>query len=402
MSSTRYNASTTSNERKRLRDRRAQKNLRDKRENRIRALEERVAHCDRHHHTELSRPREDQNAVDCLRRENGILVARQERLYRIIQELQGQNSGMLDTRAMSTIPIHPYSILPISSNNFPIPRSLTEPRRPSIASMLNKDGNQTSDSSAVGTTSLAGSPSYTVSSTPSPYQTTIVRIAGPPRNFSPHRVVPMNVPPWCLLPYIEFTTVPAIHQPHAWLHYPEAINVCPPFPSPLDLLHGTKRNFLADSINRGLRRYNLRDPECLANGYLIYVVDKWRVSPNPTTYSRLPPFMRPVRAQLEYGHPVVIEYLVWPQLRRNLATLWANYDIVELVDYLACCIKVRWPWFEDILERDHNDHLQISRRFFETFTRTSGWGITSEFIDKYPELLEGLDVESIRYRMDIP
>ncbi|KAJ5242224.1 uncharacterized protein N7469_000551 [Penicillium citrinum] len=45
----RYNASPNSTGRKRLRDRKAQQTLRDKRERRIRGLEEKIALCERHH-----------------------------------------------------------------------------------------------------------------------------------------------------------------------------------------------------------------------------------------------------------------------------------------------------------------------------------------------------------------
>lgn len=83
MSSTRHNASATSFERKRLRDRRAQQNLREKRENRMRALEERVSYCEKNHGNELIH--NCMLTVETVRRENELLLARQEHLRRLFQ-----------------------------------------------------------------------------------------------------------------------------------------------------------------------------------------------------------------------------------------------------------------------------------------------------------------------------
>lgn len=52
-----------------------------------------------------------------------------------------------------------------------------------------------------------------------------------------------------------------------------------------------------------------------------------------------------------------------------------------------------------ILERDERDDLQICQDFLDAFTEESGWGLTSEFIAKYPELLDGMDVEVVRFQI---
>ena len=75
---------------------------------------------------------------------------------------------------------------------------------------------------------------------------------------------------------------------------------------------------------------------------------------------------------------------------------------MEFAGYLSCCTKLRWPWGEDMLERDGDDNLQMRQEFSDVFTSESGWGITAEFMEKYPELLEGMDVESLRFQIALP
>ncbi|OJZ88759.1 hypothetical protein ASPFODRAFT_44482 [Aspergillus luchuensis CBS 106.47] len=104
-------------------------------------------------------------------------------------------------------------------------------------------------------------------------------------------------------------------------------------------------------------------------------------------------------AQLQHGHPVGLDFITWPQLRSNLAQNWYKYDYMGFTGYLSCCMKVRWPWGQGILVRDERDDLQICEGILDVFTKESGWGLTSEFIAKYPELLEGMNVEALRFQI---
>jgi hypothetical protein len=220
--------------------------------------------------------------------------------------------------------------------------------------------------------------------------------------FLSAETVPSTVPTWCLTPMNEYGHDPSlIPATCPWLARSDLIVACPPEPSPLDLLYGTRRNFLADQIHRSIR-HSIRDPECLASGWLVYLFSKWRVSPNPATFERLPSFYRPLMTQIHKGHPSALDLMIWPRLRMNLVENWAKYDFVELIGYLSCCTKIRWEWGKDVLERDSDDNLQIRSEFFDVFTRESGWGLTSEFIEKYPKLMDGMDIEAVRVRLDIP
>lgn len=75
------------------------------------------------------------------------------------------------------------------------------------------------------------------------------------------------------------------------------------------------------------------------------------------------------------------------------------YDFNEVLGMLSCCIKVRWPWGKSFLTSSDDAGLHISAEFYNTFMRLSGWGLTREFINKYPKLLEQVDVETILYQV---
>ncbi|KAI9036895.1 bZIP transcription factor [Aspergillus affinis] len=393
MGATRYNASASSSEKKRLRDRRAQQNMRQKKENLIKSLEDKVEFCERHHTG--GSIQEYMETIESLRREN-------EALRDEIQSLKAVPSFLPD------------------DSQFPTSSSITGP----IQLFGDLDHPEKTHSSQETSSTQTSETSWDLAPIGPGEQGRLLGqvlshlsnssfLAPPlisdealhfPRASFPDlaQTIPNSDPISCLVPISSYGDNAFLLPGHCpWLSYPELIAGCSPLPSPLDILHGTKHNFLADQINQRMRLRRVLDPECLGFGWLCYLFSKWRTTPNPTTFARLPPFMHPVVAQFQRGYPNALDLPVWPQLRRNLIKNWRRYDYFELVGYLSCCARVRWPFAEPILERDASDNLQIRQDFLDTVTRESGWGLASEFIEKYPELLEGMDVEAVRFRMDV-
>lgn len=356
-------------EKKRLRDRRGQKKLREKRESRIQALERQVATCKQHHGAD--RTGNLISVVNQLYRENEALRARHARLRAALMEDDPANHipinlGNIEPTTLSSLDQVP---IPLPPNQLP-----TESDR--------SDQNQ----------SLAA--------TPAQAEPHLSKTADASQDAGDH-LSPENS--WYLIP-MSTTQANQIAFPGTcpWFEYPDLVSACPTKASPLDLLHGTRRNFLADEIHGSLRHRAIRDAECLAFGWLLYHFSKWLVMPDPTTFARLSPFQRPIKPQFQVDHPRAIDMVVWPQMRANLLKNWTSYDFVDLMAYMSCCTKLRWPWGKPILERDSDDNLQMRGDYFETFTRESAWGLTSEFIERYPELLQGMDIEAVRFRLSLP
>ena len=176
---------------------------------------------------------------------------------------------------------------------------------------------------------------------------------------------------------------------------PARLAMAPVEPLPLDLLYGTRCNPLADAIHSSLRQWFSRDPEVLASGWVMYLYFMWRAQLTNEAYQRLPAFLRPLLQQLQTIHPILCDLIAWPQMRLNLLAKRDGTSTTDVIALMSCCIKVRWPWGEPVLDRGPDNELRIREDFKQVFMSEQGWGVTPEFAERHPELLEGLDLNSI-------
>ncbi|KAE8151593.1 hypothetical protein BDV25DRAFT_90662 [Aspergillus avenaceus] len=347
----------SSAERKRIRDRRAQQALREKKARRIAQLEEQVAHCEQHH------------------QDHGI-----QRLLQVIQGLRRENHMFRVRQRRLKSFVDAWDVDPLGEDNLHGCPQECRPPQP----------HQNPPSHIPHDVTPAGTP-----------PDSFVRPASSPP--CPHgNARPANRPPWRELPLHldDFSDVTTISCP--WFMYLEEIIPCPDTPeSPLDILYGTKTNPLANLIHKSLQRRPVRDPERLAIGWTIYRLSRWILSPSVTTYASLPLFLRPTADQRQIAHPLVLDFVAWPQIRSNFIRQWHLYQDQrdDLFGLLSCCIKIRWPWGEPILERNADNELCIKDTFYQTFMDEKGWGVTPEFIRNYPQLFAGVDVDSILYEV---
>ncbi|KAJ5872371.1 uncharacterized protein N7529_004724 [Penicillium soppii] len=361
----------SSAEKKRLRDRRSQQNFRNKKSQHISKLEKQVAHCE-NNHSDQGVQRLFQ-VIAGLRRENETLRSRQDGLKYLINSWSAEpDTGTADLSSEDYLSFSKglspqFSFQPdfhdsVSSNANALPNTINK--------LLSASAMTTPPSQAHSPSSELLPPGTTLWNQIPPHSDDL---SNPQSIFS------------CL-----------------WFLYPEQITPCPDtLGSPLDILYGTKENALADMIHSALQRRPIRDPERLSIGWLSYHLSRWFLRPSPETYERLPLFLRPVQGQMEVRHPLVLDFLPWPRLRLNLIRRWHFYcsNREDLFGMFACCTKIRWPWGEDILERDDRNELRIKKRFFDTFMSQSGWGLTPEFIRRYPDLVEGMDIREIEFAL---
>ncbi|KAL5356284.1 hypothetical protein BJX96DRAFT_186237 [Aspergillus floccosus] len=359
----------SSSERKKLRDRRAQQNLRDKKLRYTTQLEGRVAYCERHHGDEGTQHL--LQLIKGLRSQNDSLLRWRERLLSFV------NSSPVDAPGISGEHTAAHHCTGLSSS-----------QSPHLASDQSRISNLSiSDAFCVpsdGRTNL------------DPPATNRPPVTPVRPSLEPH--LPSVHDAWKRLPLHEddFADPTTVSCP--WLLQLEQIIPCPDIPSsPLDILYGSKTNVLADLINKATNRRPMRDPERLALGWLVYLLTRWLIAPSPTTYENLPVFLRPTTEQLEIVHPMALDFPPWPGFRANLVKQWYSYRDFrdDLFGMLSCCSKVRWPWGEPILERDEANELRMKPEFYKTFMSESGWGLTPEFIARYPQLLVGVDVQSV-------
>ncbi|OJJ66158.1 hypothetical protein ASPBRDRAFT_98855, partial [Aspergillus brasiliensis CBS 101740] len=334
----------SSSEKKRLRDRRAQRTLRERRERQLKLLQEEVAEFRRLHNSDNNRRLTTR--VQRLEGENETLRRRHEQLQSLLDSWKSPRNES---------PVHQLRNSPILTTP-----ATAYPQEDPISSFHPSPETPVSNSSELPAASSGG-----------------------PRSAEDMplslQVPPPLIPAWMLTPSDDDPQSTISMSTSPWLLRPDLIAECPDLPAPLDLLHGSRRNFLANGIHQSLRLRYCRDPEVLAMGWLLYVYAKWRVAPSARAYAVIPPCMRPVMGQLQKAHPSCLDQIIWPQLRLNIMDRCPKEKLLDVMNLLSCCLKVRWKWGESILERDDNDDLQIRPSFFDTFKVAEGWGLTSEF-----------------------
>lgn len=419
-------------EKKRIRDRRAQQALRQKRDKRIQDLERKVAFCDRYHNAGAMQRMLDllgnircqieespthngflQNAL-CMSPEGlsssnqklldqmfDILMSWKTNMSACYDEMLGKQSDPLPrvagcpqgTPEATDASLQPQAV----SSHSALPHSYANVAA-STTKMLNCNPNPTMDISNLVYQSME--PKLGAMPAATPIDSVPVSECIPGHPSDDPTGIPSLVPAWMLPPFNESMDSAISKEMYPWLASPELIKSCPDRPCPLSLLHGSRRNYLADSIYQSLRHRNCRPPELLAIGWLIYTYCKWRVCLTAELYNQLPIFFRPVMGQLRSIHPHCIDLIIWPQMRLNLISQWENINVINVTGLLSCCLKVRWSWTEDILELDDRDTLHIRKDFYERFMSEAGWGLTSEFIQQYPTFLQGMDVSRLLYTLE--
>ncbi|KAJ5642432.1 hypothetical protein N7490_006432 [Penicillium lividum] len=343
----------SSAERKRIRDRRSQQTLRAKKEQYTRQLEAKVAYCEQHHSDKGAQ--QLIGIIKSLRKQNEILVARHNALKLLVNSWE-------DTTEDSEAYTNAWVAQGVNDKS---PSSLVQ-TSPEDMDMHSPVANTPPISSLPPISSAATSPA--------------------------------SFPLWNQLPLYsdDFSSYRTVSLP--WFFFIEQITNCPDTPaSPLEILYGSKSNPLANMIHLALEKRPIREPEKLALGWITYHISRWIVAPSPKTFAALPSCMHPAEEQLKIEHPLALSCIPWPKMRSNVIRQWPFYNSVrdELFGMFTCCIKIRWPWGVNVLERNEHDDLCIKPAFYETFMSEQGWGITPEFLSKYPRLADGLDVNSV-------
>ncbi|KAH7471844.1 hypothetical protein FOMA001_g13289 [Fusarium oxysporum f. sp. matthiolae] len=326
---------------KRARDLRAQNNLRQRRAAHIATLEERVTNLQ----DELSRVRA---AYTSLQKENQVFRARQKQAFDLVEAWANEDATLVANPQVY------HSLVIPNSSIWPKTRGQSLAR----------------GSNSAATNSYLGS----FSSQPSCSQ------------------------PWTQTPAHSDNDIIAADCFNSLFQSRHLAVQSPDVPQPIELLFGSRTNFLANTLHQLTREWPCRDPERLACGWLAYHMIKWMMQPTEASFSRLVDFQKPVLDQIQCTHPFFVDFMVWPALRTCLVNTHRDYCKDDFVGMMGCCQKVRWPWNKPILLPDDDGKLVFDADFYRTFTSLDGWGLTQEFIDKFPRITEYLDASQIQYK----
>ncbi|KAJ5096621.1 hypothetical protein N7456_007342 [Penicillium angulare] len=376
---------------KRLRDRRAQQSLRDRRNRHLEQLEERVALCEREHHSGSAQSLFA--TINDLQNENNALRAQMRQVELLTSSWSHKPTpsslSQSGNQASALDNCLPGTSLPDSReqlhDTFPIIRQQSE------ASLLSKENAQ--DTSGRRSSMIdSRSPNLLddlFHSVIDPSQLTNTNnINQYNRAASPQWTLSWEAP-WSQLPLHQNSGNAMGGEACFWLTFPELIAFCPAVPSALDLLYHTRQNFLANAIAQRSRQHG-SDVNRLGFGWLVYVMCKWLVCPNPSTFSQIPTFFWPVESQIKIAHPKTLDFIIWPSLRAALIENWTQYNLGEVLPMLARCIRTRWTHHEDFLEPDFCGSMNIRQQFLDSIQIEEGWMLSMEFVKMYPDLTAGL------------
>jgi hypothetical protein len=354
-------------QKKRARDRRAQQTFRNKKNGQISQLQSQVAASKNLTAKYEAQIQKLQQLCESLRQANEMLIAKQNCVSSFIHFWESLSTPPDITGSCPTYSSRP---LQLCQRQILSPDSRVFPSTSTSISPLNL---QVPGTTRDVSTAPDSNPSVIASPSPDP-------------------------PLWSLTPRLMMAEDMDLNAP--WVGNPQLARSCPELPRPLELLYGSKQNPLVNLIHNRARNRSVLDPERLAYGWLTYLYVKWISDPTEARYNRLPDFMKPVPEQLKYPHISTLGGLVWPKMRANLMPRQHLYDMSRLVSLMACCVKVRWPWGQNILcPTTDSAEYTIRQEFYDTFMSLEGWGLTKEFLREYPELLEGQDYESIHYEV---
>lgn len=344
---------------KRARDRRAQQNQRDKRNEQVKSLQEQLTRME-------SRMMQLSRECQGLRQENKRLRARQDSVAQLVTSWSSDPASysgeVLDQDSDSVEP----EGMEVSPSALSVAKREPLPQMPGLEFWSQWSG-------------------ITSGSVP-PFLSTSIPVT-------------LSTRPWTNIPTHSPTDVVVTGPFNDWLQRPELAKSSADDPLPTELLYGSKTNFLANVINQSLRAWPCRDPERLASGWLVYNKIKWMLQPIPKNYARLQDFQIPVPEQLEHGHPYFIDFVHWPELRARMIQHAAVYNPQDVLGMYLCCVKLRWPWGQNFLEPKDDGTLRMRQDYLETITSLDGWGLTDDFIQRFPLLTQGLNLSAMRFRL---
>lgn len=143
-------------------------------------------------------------------------------------------------------------------------------------------------------------------------------------------------------------------------------------------------------------------PERVAVLYIMFLMMRWQVSPTRENYERLPPWVRPLRAQLLSPHPAWIDHLPFPRMREVLVSAYrdpgspaaAEYPFDNFFIPYTTTLTLSWPYHDTdtLLQSPHSEELMINPVFERHLRNLENWRLGEAFARAFPGLAETCNV----------
>jgi hypothetical protein len=145
-----------------------------------------------------------------------------------------------------------------------------------------------------------------------------------------------------------------------------------------------------------------RDPERLAVLYGMYYLARWFVCPCSQCLEDCPAWARPLPEAADNQHPVWIDYLPWPSMRRKLYLARTPGTRPHFEDFFVSFTKtmsVNWPYPQDSCFKvtpsstpGELPSIELSRPFIDHITYLGNWSLGPAFAAQFPELVDDVRI----------
>lgn len=141
-----------------------------------------------------------------------------------------------------------------------------------------------------------------------------------------------------------------------------------------------------------------RDPERLAVLYGMYYITRWFLCPCEPCLGHCPDYCRPCPEASEYPHPVWIDWLPWPSMRRKLILARTPGTQIKFDDFFVTftyTMSVNWPYPQSSCITTTPSNIpgeppvvELSQPFIDHIRRLENWSLGPEFASNFPELVD--------------
>ncbi|KAG9256379.1 uncharacterized protein F5Z01DRAFT_507633 [Emericellopsis atlantica] len=133
-------------------------------------------------------------------------------------------------------------------------------------------------------------------------------------------------------------------------------------------------------------------PERVGVLYIMFLLMRWQISPTQENFDRLPHWVRPQPAQLQYAHPAWIDHLPWPAMREKLAKVYTphDYHFENFFIPFTTTIRVGWGYEETdtLLQNPDSEELMVNPVFERHLRNLDNWSLGEPFAKAFPGLIE--------------
>lgn len=139
-----------------------------------------------------------------------------------------------------------------------------------------------------------------------------------------------------------------------------------------------RASYLSQWTARLANSFGIQSLPCrMAVMWLQWLLMRWIVHPNPSTYLAIPDWYRPTPYQMFVPHPIYVDFHIWPRLRDAvIQRVDLQHQPLYWYSEAATTLDCNWPGSDqDAVSYDMNGRSTLSTLFAQHLTDLGNWSI---------------------------